>query len=102
MFWEVLGEISQEELSLFYKFCTGLTRVPIDGFKTLQGAKNKIQPFCIDNLRITDKNRNNKLKLIEADTCFNRIYLPEYKNKEEMKRSLTILLENDCNYFGNL
>ena len=31
-FWEVLSELNNEKLLLFYKFCTGSIRVPVDGF----------------------------------------------------------------------
>ena len=34
-FWEVLGKLTQEELRKFLKFCTGMPRVPIEGFKSL-------------------------------------------------------------------
>ncbi len=32
-FWEVLGELSQEELTRLLHFCTGSERLPIHGFK---------------------------------------------------------------------
>jgi len=98
-FWEVLSELNNEELLLFFRFCTGSTRVPIDGFSALPGPKNKIIKFSIE-LR---KNKDEDLKcqkLIVAQTCFNNIILPEYKTKEEMKKAINIILESDTNYFG--
>jgi len=100
LFWEVLSELSQEHLFTFYRFCTGLTRVPIDGFKSLQGTRSKLQAFCIDNLNLIHDNP--KTRLIEANTCFNRIYLPNYESKEEMKKNIQIIVDNDTNFFGNL
>jgi hypothetical protein len=41
-----------------------------------------------------------EFKLIEAKTCFNRILLPEYKNKEEMKKSIDIILKTGVGFFG--
>ena len=32
-FWEVLEKLSQDQLRKFLLFCTGMPRVPIDGFK---------------------------------------------------------------------
>lgn len=32
-FWSILETLSQEELRKFLVFCTGMPRVPIDGFK---------------------------------------------------------------------
>ena len=98
-FWEVLSELNNEELLLFFRFCTGSTRIPIDGFSALPGPKNKIIKFSIE-LR---KNKDEDLKcqkLIVAQTCFNNIILPEYKTKEEMRKAINIILESDTNYFG--
>ena len=98
-FWEVLSELNNEELLLFYKFCTGSTRVPIDGFSSLSGPRNKIMKFTIESIN-NDNNDKPINKLITAQTCFNSIVLPEYKTKEEMKKAINIILENDTNYFG--
>ena len=100
-FWEVLSELNNEQLLLFYKFCTGSTRIPVDGFSSLSGPRNKIMKFTIESVSSNDININNKCnKLITAQTCFNSIILPEYKTKEEMKKAINIILENDTNYFG--
>ncbi len=74
--------------------------MPIDGFKSLQGTRNKVHHFCIDKLNlIHDKP---KQRLIEVNTCFNRIHLPNYETKEEMERGIKVIVQNDTNYFGNL
>jgi hypothetical protein len=90
-----MSELTPEKLLKFYKFCTGCTRVPIDGFKALQGTRNKFQKFCIES-----PTRDSKDRLIEAKTCFNRIYLPNYPNKDTMKRYIDIIIDNDTDYFG--
>ena len=101
MFWKVLSELNNEKLLLFFKFCTGSTTIPLDGFSSLPGPKNKIIKFTIDICKI-DNNCNNKKinKLIIAHTCFNSIIIPEYKKIEEMRNAIYIILENDTNYFG--
>ena len=93
-----MNELAKEDLFLFYKFCTGCTRVPIDGFNSLQGTRNKYQKFCIESPPTTLVGSSNRL--IEANTCFNRIYLPEYETKETMRSIIKKILENDTNYFG--
>ena len=98
-FWEILEELNNEQLLLFFKFCTGSTRVPVDGFSALPGPKNKIIKFSIELLN--NKNDNDKInKLITAQTCFNTIILPKYKTKQEMRKAIHIILESDTNYFG--
>ena len=98
LFWEVLSELNNEKLLLFYKFCTGSMRVPLDGFSSLSGPRNKIMKFTIECICNNDDKPCNKL--ITAQTCFNSIILPDYKSKEEIKKSINIILENDTNYFG--
>lgn len=97
MFWDVLNELSHEELLVFYKFCTGCSRVPIDGFGSLQGTRNKLLKFCIESPSIKGNSEN---RLIEAQTCFNRICLPEYGSKEKMKKAIYTIINNDTNFFG--
>ena len=99
LFWEVLGELNNEQLLLFFKFCTGSTRVPIDGFSALPGPKNKVIKFSIELRNYKDENIHSQ-RLIMAQTCFNNIILPEYKTKEEMRKAINIILESDTNYFG--
>ena len=100
MFWEVLRELNESELVNFYRFCTGTCKVPIDGFGALKGGNNKIHKFCIEESEINDNDNQKGIRLIEARTCFNRIYLPEYNHKAIMKRAIEIILGNDTNYFG--
>ena len=98
-FWEILEELNNEQLLLFFKFCTGSTRIPVDGFSSLPGPKNKIIKFSIELLKNKDDIVKSK-KLITAQTCFNTIILPQYKTKDEMRKAIYIILESDTNYFG--
>jgi hypothetical protein len=34
-FWELMEKLSQEQLKKILVFCTGMPRVPIDGFRSL-------------------------------------------------------------------
>ena len=102
LFWEILSELSKDELFNFYHFCTSSIHVPIDGFNSLKGVNNKIQKFTIEPKLslILNEDNNNDFKLIEVKTCFNRILLPEYSNKNEMKKAFDIILGNDTSFFG--
>ena len=72
------------------------------GFNLLKGVNNKIQKFTIEPKLslILDESKNKEFRLIEAKTCFNRILLPEYSSKEEMKKCFDIILGNDTQFFG--
>jgi len=91
--------LKKEDLLAFYRFCTGCTRVPIDGFGSLQGTRNKYQKFCIETPAPLISS-DSVDRLIEANTCFNRIYLPQYESKEIMRKIIFKILENDTDYFG--
>ena len=95
-FWEILRELNEDELFLFFKFCTGCSRVPVDGFCSLQGTRNQNKQFCIEP--VADLNKQHYL--IEATTCFNTIHLPDYKDKEVMKRSILAIVNNNTDFFG--
>ena len=73
-FWEILFDFNEEEKKKFLSFVTGCDRAPIDG---------------LGSLPITITNGGNDLnQLPTAHTCFNNLILPDYKDKEKMKKSL--------------
>ena len=73
-FWEILLEFNEEEKKKFLSFVTGCDRAPIDGLGSL--------PITISNGG-SDLNQ-----LPSAHTCFNNLILPDYKNKEKMKKKI--------------
>ena len=46
-FWDIINNLTQEELSNFLLFCTGSSRVPIGGFQRLESNRGNINKFCI-------------------------------------------------------
>ena len=46
-FWRALESLSQDQLRIFLQFCTGSTRLPIEGFKGLISNRGKHQKFTI-------------------------------------------------------
>jgi hypothetical protein len=74
IFWEILFDFNMEEKKKFLSFVTGCDRAPIDG---------------LGSLSITVTNGGGDLnKLPTAHTCFNNLILPDYKNKEQMKKAI--------------
>ena len=73
-FWEVVLTFNEEEKKKFLSFVTGCDRAPIDGLGSL--------PITISNGG-SDLNQ-----LPSAHTCFNNLILPDYKNKEKLKKAL--------------
>ena len=77
-FWEILLEFNEEEKKKFLSFVTGCDRAPIDGLGSL--------PITISNGG-SDLNQ-----LPSAHTCFNNLILPNYKNREVLKKKLHIAI----------
>ena len=73
-FWEILFDFNEDEKKKFLSFVTGCDRAPIDGLSSL--------PITVTNGG-TDLNQ-----LPTAHTCFNNLILPDYKNKEKLKKAL--------------
>lgn len=84
-FWSVVGEFEQEMKAKLLQFVTGTAGVPALGFAYLQGNDGVIKKFCI----FGDKDSKGCPR---AHTCFNRIDLPVYANKMELKKYLTLAL----------
>ena len=95
-FWEVLRNLTQKELSNFLLFCTGSSRVPLGGFQLLESNRGNISKFTIEHVNYVNGVKN----FVKAHTCFNRIDLPEYKDKEELREAIKFVSMNEIMGFG--
>ena len=86
-FWEVVQEFDEEEQARLLQFCTGSSRVPVGGFSELQTHSGNTSPFTILGVK-----REHKM-FPEAHTCFNRLELPMYTSKAELKKKLLVAIE---------
>lgn len=102
LFWESIENLNKAQLEKFLEFVTGSPNVPIDGFSNLKGMGGNIMKFTIEPYIgfSSDDSHKNEFRLIEAKTCFNRIVLPYYKNRDEMNKAMEIILSNDISFFG--
>ena len=85
-FWEVLREMSTSERKLFLQFVWARNRLPLN--ESDFDAPFKIQK---DNKFIQE---NGDYPLPSASTCFFSLTLPEYPDKETLKRKLLYAIEN--------
>lgn len=82
-FWEVVDEYDTEMKARLLQFVTGTSGVPSRGFAVLQGVDGDIKKFTIHGVDL------DKYPYPRAHTCFNRIDLPTYRNKQDLKLRLT-------------
>ena len=95
-FWDIISNLSPEDLSNFLLFCTGSSRVPIGGFKSLESNRGQISKFEIVKTEYYEGKKN----FLKAHTCFNRLDLPNFPNKETLKEAIRFALENEVLGFG--
>ena len=92
-FWEVIDGYSEELKARLMQFVTGTSGVPAQGFAYLQGNDGNIRKFCINSI-----SKSTSL-FPRAHTCFNRIDLPLYDSKQELKDKLTLAVQMEATGF---
>ena len=96
IFWEVISSLSQDELSDFLLFCTGSSKVPIGGFKSLESNRGQISKFEIVKIEYKQGAKN----FLRVHTCFNRLDLPEFPDEYSLRQSIKFALENQVLGYG--
>ncbi|PHH84635.1 hypothetical protein CDD83_1622 [Cordyceps sp. RAO-2017] len=89
-FWQTVRSWDGEQKSRLLQFTTGTSRIPVNGFKDLQGSDGP--------RRFTIEKAGEVVNLPKAHTCFNRIDLPPYKNMETLQQKLTIAVEETMGF----
>jgi len=84
-FWQCIRSWPAERKSRLLQFATGTSRIPVDGFKGLQGSDGP-RRFTLDK-------SGDPSQLPRSHTCFNRIDLPPYRDYETLEKKLTYAIE---------
>ncbi len=99
-FWKCMESYTQIELSRVLQFCTGTSRLPLGGFKSLESHRGEKAKFCIQKV-VYDATKGGPMSnLPRAHTCFNRLDLPRYPSYEDLKVALDYIAKNDIVGFG--
>lgn len=93
-FWRAVETFSEERRARLLQFVTGSSRVPLQGFKALQGSTGAAGPRLF-TIHLIDADVNN---LPKAHTCFNRIDIPPYTSYEKLLEKLTQAIEETCGF----
>ncbi|KAH9607668.1 hypothetical protein KSS87_011637, partial [Heliosperma pusillum] len=92
-FWDVASGFSKEDMARLLQFVTGTSKVPLEGFKALQGISGP-QRFQIHKAYGAPE------RLPSAHTCFNQLDLPEYSSKEQLRERLLLAIHEASEGFG--
>ncbi|XP_073876222.1 E3 ubiquitin-protein ligase SMURF2 isoform X4 [Macaca fascicularis] len=90
-FWKAVEFFDEERRARLLQFVTGSSRVPLQGFKALQGAAGP-RLFTIHQIDACTDN------LPKAHTCFNRIDIPPYESYEKLYEKLLTAIEETCGF----
>jgi len=85
-FWEVVGGYDHELKARLLQFVTGTSGVPAKGFSSLQGNDGNVRKFTIHGVTLET------CVYPRSHTCFNRIDLPLYEDREDLVEKLQIAI----------
>ncbi|KAL4759631.1 NEDD4 family E3 ubiquitin-protein ligase [Aspergillus foveolatus] len=89
-FWKIVRTWDAEQKSRLLQFTTGTSRIPVNGFKDLQGSDGP--------RRFTIEKSGDPIALPKSHTCFNRLDLPPYKSHEVLEHKLSIAVEETLGF----
>ncbi|KAI0050068.1 ubiquitin-protein ligase [Auriscalpium vulgare] len=89
-FWKCVRSWPPERKSRLLQFATGTSRIPVNGFKDLQGSDGP--------RRFTIEKSGDPNQLPKSHTCFNRIDLPPYKDYASLEHKLTLAVEETVGF----
>jgi E3 ubiquitin-protein ligase HUWE1 len=92
-FWRAVRSFDKEERAKLLQFATGTSKVPLNGFKELEGS-NGATKFSIH------KDFGSTERLPSSHTCFNQIDLPAYDSYETLRGSLLLAITEGHEGFG--
>ncbi|RMD44483.1 hypothetical protein DV735_g651, partial [Chaetothyriales sp. CBS 134920] len=89
-FWKIIRTWDAEQKSRLLQFATGTSRIPVNGFKDLQGSDGP--------RRFTIEKAGEINALPKSHTCFNRLDLPPYKSYEVLQSKLSTAVEETLGF----
>ncbi|RMJ21612.1 E3 ubiquitin-protein ligase [Aspergillus sp. HF37] len=89
-FWKIVRTWDAEQKSRLLQFTTGTSRIPVNGFKDLQGSDGP--------RRFTVEKSGDPAALPKSHTCFNRLDLPPYKTHDALENKLSIAVEETLGF----
>lgn len=79
-----------EKKARLLQFVTGTSRIPVNGFKDLQGSDGP-RHFTIEKTGDPEH-------LPKSHTCFNRLDLPQYRTYEQLVQKLSVAVEESVGF----
>lgn len=94
-FWDYVQNLGDARRAKLLQFATGTTRLPPGGFADLQGRDGETQRFTLHGIPFTSE-----LDLPRAHTCFNKLDLPKFPTKEQLRVAFDAILASEVTFFS--
>jgi E3 ubiquitin-protein ligase HUWE1 len=102
-FWRAVRSFDKEERAKLLQFATGTSKVPLNGFKELEGM-NGFSRFNIHKdyggSGFGANSTGSTRRLPSAHTCFNQLDLPLYDSYEVLREQLLVAINQGTGHFG--
>ncbi len=106
-FWQTIRSWDGEQKSRLLQFATGTSRIPVNGFKDLQGSDGP-RRFTIEKAGEVNNLPKSHTWLVDSPSSsademltslsFNRLDLPQYKTLEALQTKLTMAVEETMGF----
>ena len=90
--WQIVSEFTQQEKALLLLFVTGTSKIPLEGFKALQGT-NGVTRFTLQKANGVDQ-------LPLSHTCFNQLDIGDYTSIDIMREKIMMAIREGSQGFG--
>ena len=87
MFWAEVESWDPERRAQLLQWCTGTSRVPVNGFEHLQGRDGVARRFTLTSVELASA------VYPRAHTCFNRIDLPLFADRSALATAFDVALD---------
>jgi len=88
-FWDEVAAWDNDRRALLLLWCTGSSQVPAQGFRYLQGRDGALRAFTITSVELSEA------VFPRSHTCFNRIDLPLFGSRAEVRAALDVALADE-------
>lgn len=92
-FWEIVEKFTDEDRARLLQFTTGSSRVPVQGFRALTSYDGRICHFTLKAIEYPEHGYP------RAHTCFNRIDVPKYTQKDDLEEILSLVINMEVTGF---
>jgi ubiquitin-protein ligase E3 C len=97
-FWEVIDELTPDQQRKFLRFMTSCSRQPLLGFQSLAPAPCIQQIRLPENMFQDDDEAEKTMPLPTSATCMNLLKLPNYRNKNLLRKKLVAAIESGAGF----